>query len=262
MTSDKLARIWLWLEGYDYIQGNGDGLWQALRTTIENLWQSLQSEFPGIPDLVAMTQTPVSDSAWTAVGDAGDNLAGGTQMVKVAHESRDAEAASVLVAQAFLGLDTGELWRDAHEQHDAAGGDGTGKPDPDNPLESRLARAFFKAQGLPAPDLPPPDGEQLSMTELLSAIALPRLMQRRVDWGAVRQMWRALCTVANDPRPKPHDNPFISWGCTIRRRVYGAGDAGLGTAIMAMIALCSLAPADETARHARRVLAVAHQQAS
>jgi hypothetical protein len=121
---------------------------------------------------------------------------------------------------------------------------------------SRLLRALFTAGRTPLPDASLPGNPPLSMTDMLPAFALSRLVRRPVDWTLVRLVWHVLCVMSDAPCPNPVASPWLDWLRTVRRHAYGDGERGLFLTLMGLAAMCSLVPATEMRRHARRLLAI------
>jgi hypothetical protein len=253
VTSNAVAKVWLWLEGYEHLGDNSEALWRMVKEWITAAWPVLQEMLPGLPDM--STRAAATEEQKGDVLDALDNLV--RPPMKDRHPSPHAITATVLLTAAALGLDVRDNWIVAHETDDAAE---TQTTDPSSLVGSRLLRALFTAGRTPLPDssLLPAD-LPLPITDMLPVFSLPRLVHRPVDWTVIRLVWRAVCVITDAPCPYPEAVPLVTpvVDClrALRRHAYGGGVLGLFLTLKGSAAVGSLLPAHEMKRRARRLLA-------
>lgn len=245
MTSDETAKVWLWFEGYDYIPVDIGKVEQSLSTVFLTGWTALQQAIPGLPDTPSTKPTERQEEA---ILDALDQSV--MQPMLRNHESIDASVAAAMMGAAVLGLDVQDGWNDMHKDEDGQ----YVKGDPDSFADSTVARAIFASQHTPLPDTPLLHHLPGGVSDVLAAASLINF-PANVDWDRIRLGQYAFCLYTDEPCPYPDAAPLIEWKRLERKSRYGKGEVGLYLTILAAIAACSLMPADEDIRSARKTLA-------
>lgn len=233
--SAERARLWLWLEGYDYVGVDPQQLERSLQMGVQTIWSALCTALPGLPPLDA---GPPNDDQREVIRDLVDPFVS-SPLIEAGRLTGVTEATAA--TRAVLG--------DADDTAD----------DDMFSYVRRMLRADDHEGHLPeitAVDLP--QGANVPMAQqLLDSLSLQRLAQRPIDVHRVRLLWRGLGAVIEMAGMQsdipPTISPLIDVMRTLHRRTYAQNPL---VVIVGIAAVSTMFPADEITRMARHVLVV------
>ncbi len=183
VNGDDNARVWLWLEGFDYIELNPD---KELAIWLEREWAEYRKACPSLPE---SPETPIDPECRERILEELDE-----NCTKPASEKHSVSAEWFATHPALLGLFSDAEWRGLERQ-------GVKEPPAEVEPSETLMAGIYEAGQYMFGELPYDRVEMLTgpagSPAVLATLGLPGLARGLIDWESVRAMWQFVCIVTN-----------------------------------------------------------------